>query len=61
MSESETKCYVFTCDASCKVEVVVYAKDLETARQNCNLINCDDYEIKEIQIEDIKDYRNEEE
>ena len=61
MSESETKCYVFNCDASCKIEVVVYAKDLETARQNCNLNNCDDYEIKEIQIEDIKDYRNEEE
>ena len=60
-NEIEEKCYVFRCEASCSLEIVVYAEDLKTAYQNCNLKDCNEFEIKEIQVEDIKDYRIEEE
>lgn len=49
--EDKTKKFIFTC--TCEVEITVYAEDEETARQYCNITECDEYDIKS--VEDITD------
>ena len=44
--EDKTKKIIFTCN--CEVEITVYAEDEETAKEYCNITDCDDYEVKEI-------------
>ena len=56
--ESEYKAYVFTCDCSCKVEICVYAKNLEQARESLNSKEWDDTNlIGNYEIEDELDYK----
>lgn len=54
--ENETKCYVFDCECSCKARVVVYADDLEKAKEYCNIKDSDDFEISNIKVEEIVDW-----
>ena len=58
--ESKNKCYIFECTASCKLEISVWADDEETARDYCNLEDCDEYSINQIDDLNIEDYRIEE-
>lgn len=51
--ETKEKCFIFKCEF--EVEVKVWAKDYETAKEYCNLKDCDEYEIKTMP-EDIIDY-----
>lgn len=54
--DNNGKCYTFDCDCSAKVKVTVYADDLETAMENCNLNDCDEFEIDTIKVECINNY-----
>lgn len=45
--------YEFECDVSAKAKVRVFADDMETAKFYCNLVDCDEYELDEINIENI--------
>lgn len=51
--EDKGKWYVFKC--YCTVDIKVYAEDEETARECCNLQDCDEYEI--VSLDEIDDYR----
>lgn len=50
--EDNSETYVFKCNV--EIEIKVTADDIETAKEYCNLTECDSYEIKEIEIEDYE-------
>lgn len=56
--EPKDKCFIFTCDCSCKAEIVIYAENIDEAREGLNSRDWDDKNIvDDIQIEDELDYK----
>lgn len=55
--EEDVKCFTFECDCTAKIKISVYAKDLETAMQHCNLTDCDEHEITDVNVGYINDYK----
>ena len=54
--ESKDKCYVITCSCSAKGEFVVWAENQEEAEERLKNSEYEEFELKELQIEDIEGY-----
>lgn len=56
--EPKNKCFIFTCDCSCKAEICIYAEDIEEARERLRARDWDDKNIlDDVSIEDELDYK----
>lgn len=55
--EDKTKCFIFTCECSCKVEITIYADDYEKAKDYLDQREWDDIEkVKSsLNVEDVID------
>lgn len=49
----EEKCYIVTCDCSCKAELTIYANSKEEAIKLAQNQEYNDKEIKTFKVEDV--------
>ena len=57
--EDKNKCFIFTCDCSCKYEITIYAEDYEKDKEYLEQHEWDDEEMinSSLNIEDVLDYK----